>query len=233
MFPSHDRGERILKPAMIALAHAIEADIIERASDAIYNTVGTPGSTVFDTAQMLQAKDDLNRNLAPMGDRKALLNTTAMSSAVNARKGLFQSSEEIQKQYKMGYMGTADGFDYLENQLLNTHTNGTDVTFEVSTTVSSEGATSLVVEGLTATTGTVTKGTTFTIDTVNMVHPQTKDDMGVLQKFVVTADATADGSGIATLSISPAIYTSASGGLQNVTAVPPDRDWETYSQYQL
>lgn len=214
------KGERILKPAMIALAHDIEADIIQKATNSIYNVVGTAGSTTFDTAQMLEAKDDLARNLAPMGERKALLNSAAMSSAVNARKGLFQSSEEIAKQYKQGYMGTADGFDFMENEMLTTHTNGTDVTFEVSTT-STEGDSTLVVEGLTATTGTVTEGTAFTIAGVNMVHPQTKQDLGVLQKFVVTADATADGSGIATLSISPSIY-AGSNGLQNVTALPQD-----------
>lgn len=218
------KGERVLKPAMIKMASTIESRVLELASDAVYNTVGTAGSTTFDTATMLLAKDDLARNLCPMGERKALLDTTAMSSAVNARKGLFQSSEEIAKQYKQGYMGTVDGFDFMENQLLPTHTNGTDVTFEVRTTVSTEGATSLVVEGLTATTGTVTKGTTFTIDTVFMVHPQTKATTSTLQKFVVTADATADGSGFATLSISPAIYTSASGGLQNVSAFPADGD---------
>lgn len=216
------KGERILKPAMIALAHVIEADIIEKAADAIYSTVGTPGSTVFDTATMLLAKDELARNLAPMGERKALLNSAAMSSAVNARKGLFQSSEDISKQYKMGYMGTAEGFDYLENEMLNTHTNGNDISFEVATTVSVEGQATLDVEGLTTTTGTVTKGTTFTIDTVNMVHPQTKQDLGVLQKFVVTADVTADGSGDATLAISPAIYTTTSQ--QNVAAFPADGD---------
>lgn len=218
------KGDRILKPAMIALAHAIESDIISKATDSIYSTVGTAGSTVFDTATMLSAKDELARNLCPMGERKALLNSAAMSSAVNARKGLFQSSEDIAKQYKQGYMGTADGFDFLENEMLATHTNGNDVSFEVSTTVSVEGQATLVVEGLTTTTGTVTKGTTFTIDTVNMVNPQTKADTGVLQKFVVTADATANGSGVATLSISPAIYTSASNGLQNVTAFPADGD---------
>jgi hypothetical protein len=125
---------------------------------------------------------------------------------------------------KAGAMGMADGFTFLRNNLLPTHTNGTDVSFEVRTTVSVEGQATLVVEGLTTTTGTVTKGTTFTIATVNMVHPQTKQDLGVLQKFVVTADATADGSGYATLSISPALYTSASNGLQNISAFPADGD---------
>jgi hypothetical protein len=216
------KGERILKPAMIALASKVEQTIIEAASDAVYNTVGTAGSTVFNTETMLLAKDKLARDLTPTGERKALLNSAAMSSAVNARKGLFQSSEDIAKQYKQGYMGTADGFDFLENEMLNTHTNGNDVSFEVRTTVSAEGQATLVVEGLTTTTGTVKKGTTFTIDTVNKVHPQTKADLGVLQDFVVTADVTADGSGYATLAISPALYTTTSQ--QNISAFPADGD---------
>jgi len=216
------KGERILKPAMIALASKVESVILGTAADAVYNTVGTAGSTVFDTATMLLAKDKLARDLTPMGERKALLNSAAMSSAVNSRKGLFQSSEEIAKQYKQGYMGTADGFDFLENEMLATHINGNDVSFEVRTTVSAEGQATLAVEGLTTTTGTVTKGTTFTIATVNKVHPQTKADLGVLQDFVVTADATADGSGYATLSISPALYTTTSQ--QNISAFPVDGD---------
>ena len=105
-------------------------------------------------------------------------------------------------------IGRADGFDWYESELVPQHTNGNDVSFEVRTTVSTEGQATLVVEGLTTTTGTVTKGTVFTIDTVNAVHPITKADTGRLQEFVVTADATADGSGYATLSISPAFYTS-------------------------
>lgn len=219
------KGERILKPAMSALASAVEQDCIATASDAVYNITGTPGSTVFDTATMLGAKDQIARYLAPTGDRKALLNSVAMSSAVNARKGLFQSSEDIAKQYRQGYVGTADGFDYMENELLNTHTNGNDTSFEVRTTVSTEGQSTLVVEGLTTTTGTVTKGTVFTIDTVFAVHPITKATTSELQKFVVTADATADGSGYATLSVSPSFYTSgADNGLQNISAFPADGD---------
>jgi hypothetical protein len=152
------------------------------------------------------------------------LNSESGAAAVDARKGLFQSSNEIAEQYKMGMIGRADGFDWYENELVNVHTNGNDVAFEVRTTVSTEGATSLVVEGLTTTTGTVKKGTVFTIAGVYAVHPVTKAQYSNLQQFTVTADATADGSGYATLSISPAIYTSASAGLQNVSGFPQDGD---------
>jgi hypothetical protein len=216
---------RVVKPAVQAIAQDVESRFLDKAMDATYNVVGTPGSTVFDTDTVLSAREKMNQFLCPKDDQRSLLfNSTAMRSAVNARKGLFQSSDEISKQYKQGFIGMSDGFKWLENELLPTHTNGNDTSFEVRTTVSTEGQSTLVVEGLTTTTGTVTKGTTFTIDTVFAVHPITKTTLPNLQEFVVTADATADGSGYATLSISPALYTSASNGLQNISAFPVDGD---------
>jgi hypothetical protein len=216
-------AKRILEPAVSEMAQKIEASFLEKAVDSTYNAVGTPGSTTYDTALVLSANQKINEFACPDYDnRNILLDPAAASSAVNARKGLFQSSEEISKQYKKGMMGIADGFTFLQNNLLPVHTNGNDVTFEVRTTVTAEGATTLVVEGLTTTTGTVTKGTVFTIAGVNAVHPITKQDLGFLQQFSVQEDATADGSGYASLTVEPAMYTSASKGLQNITAFPAD-----------
>jgi hypothetical protein len=63
----------------------------------------------------------------------------------------------------------------------------------------------------------------FTVAGVYKVHPVTKDTLGTtLQQFVVTADATADGSGYATLSIAPAMYTT--GSKQNIASFPADGD---------
>jgi hypothetical protein len=218
-------GKRVLKPMVQGLAHDIEADVLEKNVDAVYNQVGVPGSTAYDTATMMGARKLLNYNLCPLSERKALLNPNAESLAVIARKGQFQSAEAIAKQYKEGYIGRADGFDYMSNAVLPTHTNGNDVTgvaVEADVVTPATGATTLGVDGLTTTTGTVKKGTVFTIAGVNAVHPQTKADLGYLQQFVVTADATANGSGQATLSISPTIYDSTSDGLQNVSALPAD-----------
>lgn len=216
-------AKRVLKPAMIALGNGIEAECLTAAKNAVANCVGTQGSTVFDVDTMMSAREIMLKNLAPNDDENyALLNSTAIRSAINANKGLFQQSNEIGKQYLNGEMGRGQGFTYLENNLLPNHTNGNDIVFEVRTTVAVEGQSTLVVEALTANTGTVKKGTSFTIAGVNAVHPQTKADLGYLQNFVVTADATADASGYATLSVSPAFYTSASLGLQNITAFPVD-----------
>lgn len=217
---------RILDPAMTTLGNGIEAECLLAAANATANTVGTQGSTVFDVNTMMGARSLLMKNLCPNDNKNyALLNSDAIQSAINANKGLFQQSNEIGKQYLDGEMGRGQGFTYLENNLLPNHTNGNDIVFEVRTTVSVQGATQLVVEGLTANTGTVTKGTSFTIAGVNAVHPVTKEDLGYLQQFVTTSSVTADASGYATLDVSPAFYTSAGPtGLQNITRFPTDED---------
>jgi hypothetical protein len=213
---------RIIKPAAVSMAHDFENKVLAQATDAIFNSVGTPGANTFDPDVILYARQKLNENLCPKNsdERFFLFNSRAGRAAVGARKGLFQSSAEIAKQYKEGYIGMADGFNWLESEMTQTHTNGNDVVFEVRTTVETQGQSTLVVEALTTTTGTVTKGTVFTIAGVYAVHPQTKEVLPELQQFVVTANKTADGSGYATLDISPAVYTT--GPLKNVDAFPQD-----------
>ena len=208
-------------PAAESIAQNIEARCLEIASDAVYNSVGTAGSNTFTPADILAARTKLNQQLAPSGNRHLIMSSASGALAVDARKGLFQSSDQIGKQYEEGLIGKADGFLWYENELLNTHTNGNDVVFEVRTT-STEGDSTLVVEALTTTTGTVKKGTVFTIGSVYEVHPITKATTNRLKQFVVTADATADGSGYATLSISPAIYASSTDGRKNVDSLPAD-----------
>jgi hypothetical protein len=74
----------------------------------------------------------------------------------------------------------------------------------------------------------MTVGDVFTIAGVYAVNPQTKQSTGELQQFVVTNAATAaggqitGGTGTGQLQFSPAIYTSSSGALQNVDAMPVD-----------
>lgn len=213
---------RFVIPAAEAIAMDVEERMLAKATDATYNSVGTAGSNTFAVADVLAGRTLLNRNLAPRNDRMFLLNSASGAQAVDARKALFQSSDEIAEQYKMGMVGMADGFKWYENELINVHTNGNDVTgVAVNNASVSEGSATLAVDGLTTTTGTVKKGTVFTIAGVNKVHPQTKADYGVLQQFVVQEDVTANGSGQATLSIRPSIY-AGSNGLQNVTALPAD-----------
>ena len=213
-------ADRILKPAMITLGNTIESDTLTAVKNATYNLVGTAGSTTFDTDTMLSAREKLMKFLAPSDDGMfALLDSTAMRSAVNARKGMFNKESELAKQYKMGYMGQADGFNYLENNMLPTHTRGTATgSITVTSTMSVEGSSAITLTG----TGsqTLKKGDVFTIGSVFAVHPITKVKQNFLQQFVVTADNTASSGTYTSVAISPAVYTSASGGLQSVDSFP-------------
>ena len=212
-----DFSKRILQPAVSVLAANIEADALNMAND-VYNAVNNIGSAIA-LSKVLGARKLLNDNLTPMDDnRSVILNTQDNVDLVDSLKGLFQDSAQISKQYKDGAMGRTAGFDFYENTLMQNQTTGTAaaVTGYLTNGATASGATTLVVD-----TGTTTfkKGDVITIAGVNRVHPETKADTGVLQQFVVTADA---GPSATSLAISPAIITSAGGGRQNVTAAPAD-----------
>lgn len=214
---------RVLKPLVSQMAQRIESTFIQLACQSTANVIGTAGSTVFNTLTMMQANQRMSELLATGSENEwiALLSPGAKTSAVDARKGLFQSSEEISKQYKRGVMGLADGFTYLSNNLMYTHTTGTGTQTDGSVTTTAaltNGATTIAVTGLSGS-GTITAGTAFTVAGAFAVHPITKVTLPFLQPFVVTTTATAS-SGAATLSVSPTIYSSAGGGLQNVSALP-------------
>lgn len=212
---------RFVVPAAESIAQYAEQEFIKRATQATYNLAGTAGSTAFTPAEIGNGRTKLDQMLAPQGDRMFLLNSAAAGSAVDQRKALYNASGDVSKQYRDGVMMRADGFDWMQTELLYTHTNGADVTGVALTAVPSEGASTIAVNGLTtSTTGIVKKGSVFTIAGVYKVHPITRTSTGVLQQFVVTADADSDSSGAATVSVSPALYTSSSKSLQNIAAMP-------------
>jgi hypothetical protein len=216
--------DRYLKGYVQDMAASIEARFIKEATQNTANLVGTAGSTSVDTDTVMSGRDLLGKNLCPKGKgRTFLMDATAMRSAVNENKSLFVFGKE---EWGQGYIGDALGFSWLENELLYRHTNGNDVTgvaVEASVVTIATGMTTLGVDGLTNDTGTITKGTVFTLAGVYAVHPQTKATLPFLKQFVhVGADVTANSSGQATLTLDEPIYSSASGSLQNVSALPVD-----------
>ncbi len=213
-----DFSERILQPAMAVLAANIEADAFNMTKN-VYNLVGTPGTTPSTLKVFLDARAKLNQFLAPKDNNRCIqMNSETSASIVDALKGLFQDSQAIKKQYREGMMGRTAGFEWFENELIYNHTNGAQGGTPLVNGAGQTGST-LVTDGWTAGTD-IKAGTVFTIAGVNAVHQETKADYGFLKQFVVTQDATADGTGNATLSISPAIVTT--GAKQNVSAGPAD-----------
>lgn len=221
-----DWSNRILDPAVSSIAQNIESTVLARAKNGFTNFAGTAGSTIFNTATMLSARTALMKSLIPQdGNLFTLLDSSAMASAVDARKGLFQSSEAIKQQYQEGYVGYADGFTYLENNLVPRHANGADVVFSVESSVVTiaNGMSTLGVDGVTSG-ATIKAGTKFTLPTCFRVHPITKATMPELQVFTVTADVTEVSGNTVTLAISPSIYYTTTDSRQNVSAAPVDED---------
>lgn len=214
--------ERFAKPAASAIAQNIEQRLLQKATQATYNLVGTAGSTQFAPDDVLSAREKMSKYLCPKDNGRFFLqDSTAGRLAVGSRKGLFQSSSNIAEQYKTGMIGQADGFNWLENELLYVHTRGTATgAHTVTTTIAAQGQATINITG----TGTQTlkKGDVFTVANVFAVHPITKQAYPFLQQFVVTADATAVAGAYTAVGISPAVYTT--GTLQNINRFPTASD---------
>jgi hypothetical protein len=213
-----DFAERVLKPRISQLASSIDADVAN-AYKSIGNTVGTPGTTPSTSLVLLQAQQKLNENAAVMSPRYATVNPAANAGLVEGMKGLFNPTDTISKQFRNGMMGTGVlGFDEINmSQSIKQHTTGSRVATgnTVTTTVASEGATSIA---LTVGSGlTVKSGDVFTVADCFAVNPQTRESTGSLFQFVALADATAVSTAI-TVTVAP-IYTSANA-LATVDSFP-------------
>lgn len=214
-----DFSKRILEPAMAVLAANIEADAMSMYKD-IYNQVNNQGQAAT-FAKVLEGAKVLTDNLAPYADRTLNLNTRDNVDMVDALKGLFNAQDRLSSNYKQGRLaGPFAGFsDIYENTLWPAHTVGTKDGTPLVNGASQTGS-SLVTDGWTASSAVLKRGDIITIEGVYRVHPETKQSTGVLQQFVVTEDVTADGSGNATVKISPSIVTT--GAFKNVSGSPAD-----------
>ena len=202
-----DFAERVLKPRISQLASSIDADVANAYKN-IYASVGTPGTTPATSLVLLQAQQKLNEAAAVMDPRYATVNPAANAGLVEGMKGLFNPTDTISKQFKNGMMGTGVlGFDEINmSQSIKQHTTGSwGTAITVTSTVTTQGQSTLGIS-FTGSSKTWNVGDIFTIAGVYAVNPQTRESTGSLQQFVVTAAAT--GSSTATLSISPALYTS-------------------------
>ncbi len=213
-----DFAERVLKPRISQLAASIDADVANAFRN-VYQSVGTPGTTPGTSLVLLQAQQKLNEAAAVMSPRYATVNPAANAALVEGMKGLFNPTSTISRQFKNGIMGEGIlGLDEVNmSQSIKQFTTGTRTgAHTVTTTVSSQGATTIAITG----TGSqvIKQGDVFTIANVFAVNPQTRESTGSLQQFVATADATATG-GAYTVSVSPAIYTS-SQALATVDSFP-------------
>ena len=215
-----DFSKRVLGPAVAAVANQIDRDGLNLYWE-IANAVGTPGTTPSALLTYLQAGEKMDNEATPRDGQRAIeVNPAAQVAIVDALKGLFHSSTEIERQYEEGTMGMTAGFKWSMDQNVFAHTvgplGGTPLVNGASQT-----GTSLITDGWTAAAASrLKRGDVFTIAGVNAVNPQHRQNTGQLRQFVVTADVSSDGSGNATIPIYPAM--TATGAYQTVTALAAD-----------
>lgn len=211
-------AERYLKPAMNVIANKIDSDLTALYKD-VYQNSGTAGTTPSTFASVTGAAKTLDLAACPTDERRLVLDPTAHWSVADGLKGLFLQ-KNVGDYIEKGYLGSVAGFDTYNDQNIVAHTKGTATGTPLINGASQTGS-SLVTDGWTASqTPILKKGDVFTLAGVHSVNPVSYLSTGNLQQFTVTADANSDGSGNATLSISPAITTS--GAYQTVDASPAD-----------
>lgn len=224
--------DRYLKPAGLKLSALLDFRIGTLMKNGFHQIVGTPGTPPATFADLLNAAVPLDRMSVPRdGMRMAAIEPGANATIVAGVSGLFNNQSVLGDQYKTGILKTGAGMDIAMSQNVPSHTVGalggtpavnganqglinagaTDNPFAATTSLVTNGWTAAVAQRL-------NQGDTFTIPNVFSVNPETKASTGVLQSFLVTANASSDGAGNLTAIISPAII--AGGAYQNVTARP-------------
>lgn len=220
-----DMAERILKPAMSALANEIAKDVATQMYQGAYNWVGTAGTTINSTADFFLAPERLDIMACPTEDRLGLLSPSDWWGFAGGQAGIYVQ-DIAREAIRTGMLGNVGGIDLYKSQVTPTHTTGTrdnttpltngnsqNVTYD---TVKNTWTQSLITDGWDNTI-TLKAGDVFTLDGIYMVNPKTKVSTGIKQQFVVVSDATSDGSGNMTPTIAPPIILS--GPHQTVTMV--------------
>ena len=216
-------SERVVKPAAETLASLIDTTYLLAAINKVGQQIGTPGTVPTALKTYNQARAVMSWQSCPNGGHVQLVTPDMQVEIVDATKGLFQSSEQISAGFEQGLIGIGAGAKWYEVQNLPTHTNGqrggTPLVNGASQGTATFAETStLVTDGWTAAVANRVKaGDVFTIG-IYAVNPWTRVSTGTLQKFTVVSDVSSDGSGNATITVSPAIITS--GPHQNVSAAP-------------
>jgi hypothetical protein len=193
-----DFSKRVIQPAIKQLAAEVAGQCLSDAYKVVNNGINATTDAKLTYKYFQTAGARLSENLAPHSDRTALLSPMSMVEFMDATKGLFAAQSNLNEQFREGIMGRTGGFEVGENTMLPAHTTGTLAGTPVTdgtalgtgvTTNAWVSQTTLQIDGATAGT-TLKAGDIITLDGVYRVHPETKQNTGKLQQFVVQSDVT-------------------------------------------
>jgi hypothetical protein len=216
-------SDRVLKPAVAAVANKIDFDGTTMAKLNTANIVGTAGTPPTSLLTYLTAQAYLDSEGAPRdGRRSCIIEPFTGATIVDSLKGLFVPNTTIGMQYAKGMMGRdSAGMNWKMDQNISAQTFGS---YAGTATINTSTDTGILTTGWASTSSlTLTKsgtftpnvGDTFTIANVYAVNPQNRQAYGSnkLRNFVITAI-----SGTA-VTVSPAVISA--GQFQNVSITSP------------
>jgi hypothetical protein len=220
-------SDRVLKPAVAAIANKIDRDGLLLAKNATANIVGTAGTPPTGLITYLTAGAYLDSEGAPRdGRRSCIVEPFTSATIVDSLKGLFVPQEAVSEQYRKGLMGRdSGGMNWKLDQNVVSHQFGSYSTSVLSCNVTTAtgfltsgwAQSSNITIGAATANATLNQGDVITIAGVFAVNPQNRQPYGSnkLRNFVVNSPVTITSSGTATVNVSPAVITS--GQFQNVS----------------
>ena len=223
-------SDRILKPAVAAIANKIDFDGTTTAALQTANIVGTAGTPPTGLITYLQAQAYLDSEGAPRDGRRAcIVEPFTSATIVDSLKGLFNPTATIAAQYTKGLMGRdSSGMDWKLDQNIVSQTFGNFSASTVTASVATTTATGFLTSGWASTstitltaanTGTINlnAGDTFTIAGVYATNPQNRQPYGTnkLRSFVVKSAVTVASGSSVSVTVSPAVISG--GQFQNVS----------------
>ena len=220
-------SDRVLKPAVAAIANKIDRDGLVMAKNNTANIVGTAGTPPTGLITYLTAGAYLDSEGAPRdGRRSCLVEPFTSATIVDSLKGLFMPSAKISEQYEKGLMGVdSAGMKWKMDQNVVSQTFGSYASATLSTnTATFTGSltsgwayTSTITISAASAAAALNQGDVIQIANVYAVNPQNRQAYGSnkLRNFVVTAPVTISSGGSASVTVSPAIITA--GQFQNVS----------------
>ncbi len=186
-------SELVVAPMVNALCGKVASTVMRGSEGGVCNLISNvdgAGNIISPTMdQFTGANAILDDQGATMMDRRCVQDPTSDARTVSSLAGLLNPVTEISSQFRSGMMKSGLGFDrFFRDQTVIKHTTGT---FSAGGTVNGGGQTTSTSGGnitVNAITGTLRKGDIITFADVNAVNRVTKDSLGTLRQFVVTAD---------------------------------------------
>ena len=217
-------SDRVLRPAVAAIANKIDRDGLVTAAANTANIVGTAGTPPTSLLTYLTAGAYLDSEGAPRdGRRSCIVEPFTSATIVDSLKGLFMPNQKISDQYQKGLMGTdSAGMKWKMDQNVVSQTFGSFAGTAVCATTT---ATGFLTTGW-ASTSTITltstgavslnAGDTFQIAGVYAVNPQNRQAYGTnkLRNFVVKTAVSGTDTTLSVV-VSPAVISA--GQFQNVS----------------